>query len=377
MWSQVRHGCRRSELRATSRFVDTPPAQAYYPVGSPLASRSDYREQVPRLMSSPAADGLQSLLVAPDPEARDAAWSAFLEEHSRLILHVARSLSRDDDAVMDRYAFVIAALRADDFRRLRAYLADGRGGAKLSVMDRRSEVKTVAAGGGATARFMVLGSAAGAAAVLFSLWRLQWSQLDGSFAALAAIAVGVGARAVVRIPRVKGEVTATDTFIFLTMMLYDGEAAILLAVVEALCSSLRITKRRLTVLFNASNMGCSTFVTVWAARAVFGHIPDVVNKEFTARSVGFVCAVALVQYASNSALAAVREALRDSKPVWQTWRESYLWISITTLSAASAAMIIARLINATGFYSVVLILPIVAVVLFTYRTYLKNVDRKS
>src|ERR1041385_6849479 len=117
----------RSELRATSRFVDTPPAQAYYPVGSPLASRSDYREQVPRLMSSPAADGLQSLLVAPDPEARDAAWSAFLEEHSRLILHVARSLSRDDDAVMDRYAFVIAALRADDFRRLRAYLADGRG----------------------------------------------------------------------------------------------------------------------------------------------------------------------------------------------------------------------------------------------------------
>ncbi|MDQ3917164.1 MAG: response regulator [Acidobacteriota bacterium] len=239
-------------------------------------------------------------------------------------------------------------------------------------MDRRSEVK--AGVGGATARFMVLGCAAGAAVTLLSLWRLQWSHLDWRFAALAAIAVGVGARGVVRIPRVKGEVTASDTFIFLTMMLYDGEAAILLAVVEALCSSLRITKRRLTLLFNASNMGCSTFVTVWAARAVFGHIPDVADKQFTARSVGFVCAVALVQYASNSALAAVREALRDSKPVWQTWKGSYLWISITTLSAASAAMIIARLVNATGFYSVLLILPIVAVVHFTYRTYLKNVE---
>src|SRR3712207_5346722 len=37
-------------------------------------------------------------------------------------------------------------------------------------------------------------------------------------------------------------------------------------------------------------------------------------------------------------------------------------------------MAVARLINATGFYSVILILPIVAVVYFTYQTYLKNVE---
>ncbi|HEX8118102.1 MAG TPA: ATP-binding protein, partial [Pyrinomonadaceae bacterium] len=68
------------------------------------------------------------------------------------------------------------------------------------------------------------------------------------------------------------------------------------------------------------------------------------------------------------------EALRDAKPVWRTWRESYLWISVTTVAAASAAMIAARLINATGIYSIILILPVVAVVVFAYRTYLKNVE---
>jgi signal transduction histidine kinase/CheY-like chemotaxis protein len=221
---------------------------------------------------------------------------------------------------------------------------------------------------------MALTGAAGAAACLFSVWGLRWSQLDWSFAAVALVTVGVGARAIVKIPRVKGEVTATDTFIFLTMLLYDGEAAVLLAVVEALISSLRITKTWLTVFFNMGLMGCSTFAAVWAARALFGHIPDAVAGEFTARSVGILCALALVQYMTNSALAAVREALRDSKSVWRTWRESYLWISTTTVAAASAAMIAARLINATGIYSVVLILPIVAVVVFAYRTYLKNVE---
>ncbi|HEV3470992.1 MAG TPA: ATP-binding protein [Pyrinomonadaceae bacterium] len=236
------------------------------------------------------------------------------------------------------------------------------------------EMKVRAAEADAVEWFMTLAALAGGAACLASLQRLQWAQLDWGFAVLAAISVGVGARAVVKIPRVKGEVTVSDAFIFLTMMLYDGEAAVLLAFVEGFCSSLRITKRWLTVFFNAGIMGCSTFATVWVGRAFFGHIPDAVTQEFTAHSVSFLCAAALTQYASNSALAAVREALRDGKPVWETWKRSYLWISITTLSGASAAMVIARLVNATGFYSVILILPIVAIVFFTYQTYLKNVE---
>jgi signal transduction histidine kinase/CheY-like chemotaxis protein len=226
----------------------------------------------------------------------------------------------------------------------------------------------------AKARFMALTGVAGAAACLVSAWGLRWAQLDLSFGAVALVTVVLGARAIVKIPRVKGEVTATDTFIFLTMLLYDGEAAILLAVVEALFSSVRITKTWLTVFFNAGLMGCSTFAAVWVGRAVFGHIPDAVAGEFTARGVGLLCALALTQYATNSVLAAVREALRDSKSIWRTWRESYLWISTTTVAAASVAMIAARLINATGIYSVVLILPVVAVVVFAYKTYLKNVE---
>jgi signal transduction histidine kinase/CheY-like chemotaxis protein len=231
-----------------------------------------------------------------------------------------------------------------------------------------------AALGDRTGRFMALGAGAGAAAALLSLWRLEWARLDWSFAVLAAIAIATGARAIVSIPRVKGEVTVSDTFIFLTMMLYDGEAAVVLAFVEGLSSSMRITKTWLTALFNSGIMACSTFLAVWAGRAFFGHIPDAVTPEFSSKNVGLLCAVALTQYASNSALAAAREALRDRKPFWKTWHESYLWISVSTFSGASAAVVIARLIRATGFYSVILIFPMVAIVYITYRTYLKNVE---
>lgn len=70
---------------------------------------------------------LSALLNAADPKAREESWARFVEVHTRLVLHVARSVARDHDAAMDAYAYVLEQLRADDFRRLRAYVNDGRG----------------------------------------------------------------------------------------------------------------------------------------------------------------------------------------------------------------------------------------------------------
>lgn len=70
---------------------------------------------------------LARLFNASDPASLDAAWADFVNTHSRLLLHTARSLDHDHDAAMDGYTYVLEALRADDYRRLRAYAGDGRG----------------------------------------------------------------------------------------------------------------------------------------------------------------------------------------------------------------------------------------------------------
>jgi len=50
----------------------------------------------------------------------------FVETHSRLFLHTARTLGRDYDAAMDAYAYLLEQLRRDDFHRLRAYTSQSR-----------------------------------------------------------------------------------------------------------------------------------------------------------------------------------------------------------------------------------------------------------
>jgi RNA polymerase sigma factor (sigma-70 family) len=67
------------------------------------------------------------LLHADDGQALDRAWSGFVEEYGRLILHVARAQGGQHDDIMDRYTYVLEQLRRDDFRRLRGYVSDGRG----------------------------------------------------------------------------------------------------------------------------------------------------------------------------------------------------------------------------------------------------------
>jgi RNA polymerase sigma factor (sigma-70 family) len=64
---------------------------------------------------------LSDLLDAVDSATREVAWKAFLETHSRLLLHTARAADRDYDTTMDAYAYLLEQLRRDDFRRLRAY----------------------------------------------------------------------------------------------------------------------------------------------------------------------------------------------------------------------------------------------------------------
>jgi RNA polymerase sigma factor (sigma-70 family) len=74
---------------------------------------------------------LVAILQASNPTTREEAWAGLIRDYSPLLLHAARSLGGDQDVVMDRYTFILESLRADDFRRLRAYAADRR--TKLST----------------------------------------------------------------------------------------------------------------------------------------------------------------------------------------------------------------------------------------------------
>ncbi len=225
--------------------------------------------------------------------------------------------------------------------------------------------------------YMWLVTVAGAMVCVFSAYHFPYSKIDSGYLLLALITVGVSSRLTLKIPRLSSHITVSDTFIFLVMLLYGGEAAILLAAVEGLFSSLRVNKKSVTYSFNAGVMACSTFFTVWAVRLCFGSLQALPSSDYSATLVVALCVMALAQYFFNSGLVAVLAACKIDRPVWQTWKKYYLWTSLTYIAGACAAGIIAKLIGAVGLYAVIITTPILAIMFFTYQTYLKNIEASA
>jgi RNA polymerase sigma factor (sigma-70 family) len=82
---------------------------------------------------------LARLVRAESAHDSEAAWRAFLAEHSRLLLHACRTVWRTPDDAMDAYTEILERLRADDFQRLREFARHPRSKAStwLVVVTRR------------------------------------------------------------------------------------------------------------------------------------------------------------------------------------------------------------------------------------------------
>ena len=214
--------------------------------------------------------------------------------------------------------------------------------------------------------------ASGVGVCVFSFHRLPVMDLGLPFALLALITIGIGSQVNIKIPSFKSNVSISDIFVFLTMLLFGGEAAVLVAVAEAVVSSLRISTRALTIAFNSAATACSTFATVAVLRFFFGSITELPPHRSFSELIVASCVMGLVQYITNSIIVAVVGALRANQPILATWKKYYLWMAVSDLSAALAAALISKLSLVAGPYTFLAVMPIVAVVYFTYSTYLKN-----
>ncbi len=120
---------------------------------------------------------------------------------------------------------------------------------------------------------------AGAVITLVAVAQLPYSKLNAPFVFLCLMVIS-SALVAIRIPRVSGRITVADTFVFLTLLLYGGAAAILVSALEGVAATLIISKRPRTILFNSAILAISTACTVAVLHWVSGPPTDVISNGF-------------------------------------------------------------------------------------------------
>lgn len=207
-----------------------------------------------------------------------------------------------------------------------------------------------------------------------AFFNLDLLKINFKFIGLAIFTIAFGSRISVRIPRLKSHVAVSDTFIFLALLQFGGEATVILAATEAFCSSWRFCNKKITVFFNAGVMAVSATSVLITLRFLSLYPPEIAHNLNLNNLALTLLITALVYFVVNSGLTAVYGALKSEEQFWETWKTSYLWTSLTYFAGALSAGFLDFLIHETGFFVLIASVPIILIVFFTYKTYLKNVD---
>ena len=207
--------------------------------------------------------------------------------------------------------------------------------------------------------------------------QIDIAHFDPRYSVLIGVALLLTSRITIPIPRFSSQISVSDTFVFVVLLLYGGAAAVVVGAMEAFISSLRFSRRPVIVLFNWASAAVSILITNTVLEWIFGSVELLRTKPITHTFVAAICTMALTHYVSNSGIVAIGGALKADQPIWQTWRKHYLWTSITYFTGAFAAGIIAGLVYFIGVYAFVITLPIIAITFLTYRTYLRNVETSA
>lgn len=224
--------------------------------------------------------------------------------------------------------------------------------------------------------YMLSIASIGGAIVLYSIATFPFAKLDLNLALLVALTLGLGTRITLPIPQFNSHISVSDTLIFLTLILYGGEAAIILAGVEAFISARRFCNKQITVFFNSGILAISTaavVVLLWSyglyAEPQLHGYPNLLAEFLTALSL-----MAVAQFLFNTVLAAAFEALKSYVSLWDTWKNKYAMTFPTYLVGAFGAGALVKLVDLAGFAVLFAAVPVIVFVFLAYRMYLRNVE---
>ncbi len=217
--------------------------------------------------------------------------------------------------------------------------------------------------------------AIGVVCLTMSVFYLPVNNLTIQCLIFCAFTFAVSSRITIQIPQLNNShIAVSDVFVFLALFLYGGEIAIILSAIDAFFSSYKFCRKRITLAFNMAAAAVSTASVVVVLRVLNLGTPQSLHTNEISNFIIALSVIALTQFVANSGLVAIYVSLNSDRAIWETWKEHYLWSSISYFAGAIGAGILIKLVDEIGFGVLIATAPVIVFVYFSYRMYLKNIE---
>jgi diguanylate cyclase (GGDEF)-like protein/putative nucleotidyltransferase with HDIG domain len=204
---------------------------------------------------------------------------------------------------------------------------------------------------------------------------LAFRPINFEWIILSLVTILMVSRIDIGIHKGRSAVTLSDTFIFISMLLYGTHASVVLAGLDAAVCALLFKERRRMILFNGAAMSMSIFAASSTVTLMFGELRPLAAEP--ARLVLAAGMLALIHLVLISGTMSVASSQKNALSLIDGWKASFLWTSISALAGAASACLIVELITVISFYAFIISVPILTVTYFTYKVYLDRVETSN
>ena len=222
----------------------------------------------------------------------------------------------------------------------------------------------------------------------FSLAALAWAlmgipagRIDTGVITLTVLTVFCSCYLRIQLPRVNTHLTISDALIMLAMLIYGGEVAVLLAIVETAAASINLMRQGVpikvkTIFFNVMTNAIAVFAAAKTVWFVFGSTDLVLQRGDFTSFVWMLTVMAAALFAVNSGLVAVFSAIKqEKKTLWKVWTDNCFDAVLMYVVGAVMAGIIVKALEQINLYLFAAVVLFFGVIYLTFRRFVEDLKK--
>jgi diguanylate cyclase (GGDEF)-like protein len=218
----------------------------------------------------------------------------------------------------------------------------------------------------------------GLAVLGWSVFQFPVEKINAGLVTLSVVTVFFSSYLRIQLPRTKIHLTISDALIILSLLIYGGEIAVLLAALESCYTSLNFRRQGIsikskTICLNVAVAAVSTFLTACVVSFLFTSAETVINGGSNTQLVGMLTAMAGMQFIVNSICVAIFISFKSEKTIWQVWNEYCLNALVMYFTGAILAGVAVKALQPINIFLFALVIGFFAIVYMTYKRYVDDI----
>ena len=218
-----------------------------------------------------------------------------------------------------------------------------------------------------------------------SVTNFKGEAIDLKFFILAPLTIFFSSYLRIQLPRTKIHLSISEILVFYILLVYGSGAAIAVAGLEALCTSLNFRRKGIniknqTILFNVVMSVICIYLTAVAVGLIFSSPESIIADDSIAGFGGLLICMAIAQFLCNSIVISVWEALKNENRLKRFWEFLFDYCFNALVMYIAAALIAGLAVKAQSQFDMILFLvglAVFSIFYFTYRRYVDDVKKTS